>query len=127
MPQRASGVLLHPTSLPGPYGVGDLGAESIDFLDIVFRLEKAFDIKIPRGELFPENIAQAESGLMQDGKVTPAGGAQGQPTNPTLTWTLSSGAVDYEYCYDTIDNGACDTSWVPVGNATSGQRPGPRS
>ena len=35
---------------------GDLGAESIDFLDIVFRLEKAFDIKVPRGELFPENI-----------------------------------------------------------------------
>ncbi len=53
--------------------IGDLGAESIDFLDIVFRLEKAFDIKIPRGELFPENIAQAESGLIQDGKVTPAG------------------------------------------------------
>ena len=37
--------------------VGDLGAESIDFLDIVFRLEKTFDIKIPRGELFPENLA----------------------------------------------------------------------
>ncbi|NIP86861.1 MAG: acyl carrier protein, partial [Planctomycetales bacterium] len=36
--------------------VGDLGAESIDFLDIVFRLEKAFSIKIPRGELFPEDI-----------------------------------------------------------------------
>ncbi len=32
----------------------DLGAESIDFLDIVFRLEKSFGIKIPRGELFPE-------------------------------------------------------------------------
>ena len=35
--------------------VGDLGAESIDFLDIVFRLEKAFSIKIPRSELFPES------------------------------------------------------------------------
>ncbi|NMC21777.1 MAG: acyl carrier protein, partial [Thermogutta sp.] len=33
--------------------VGDLGAESIDFLDIVFKLEKTFNIKIPRGELFP--------------------------------------------------------------------------
>ncbi len=30
---------------------GDLGAESIDFLDVVFRLEKAFNIKVPRGEL----------------------------------------------------------------------------
>lgn len=35
---------------------GDLGAESIDFLDIVFRLEKAFSIKIPKGELFPDDI-----------------------------------------------------------------------
>lgn len=36
--------------------VGDLGAESIDFLDIVFRLEKTFGIKVERGELFPEDI-----------------------------------------------------------------------
>ncbi len=35
---------------------GDLGAESIDFLDIVFRLEKVFSIKIPKGELFPDDI-----------------------------------------------------------------------
>jgi acyl carrier protein len=34
--------------------VGDLGAESIDFLDIVFRLEREFGIKVPRGELFIE-------------------------------------------------------------------------
>lgn len=31
--------------------IADLGAESIDFLDLVFQLEKAFDIKIPRGQL----------------------------------------------------------------------------
>ncbi|WP_437190816.1 acyl carrier protein [Planctomicrobium sp. SH527] len=53
--------------------IGDLGAESIDFLDIVFRLEKAFDIKIPRGELFPENLTAADSGFILDGKVTEAG------------------------------------------------------
>lgn len=53
--------------------VGDLGAESIDFLDIVFRLEKNFNVKIPRGELFPENLAAADSGLVQDGVVTPEG------------------------------------------------------
>jgi len=41
--------------------VGDLGAESIDFLDIVFRLEKAFDIKIPRGELFPRIFSPTRS------------------------------------------------------------------
>ena len=51
----------------------DLGAESIDFLDIVFRLEKNFDIRIPRGELFPENLASADSGFVEDGTVTEAG------------------------------------------------------
>jgi acyl carrier protein len=52
--------------------VGDLGAESIDFLDIVFRLEKAFDIKIARGELVPEDILTSTE-YVQDGKVTPQG------------------------------------------------------
>ena len=52
--------------------VGDLGAESIDFLDIVFRLEKSFDIKIPRGELFPEDIL-TNAQYVQNGKVTPEG------------------------------------------------------
>ncbi len=53
--------------------MGDLGAESIDFLDIVFRLEKNFNIKIPRGELFPENLVAADSGFIVNGKVTPEG------------------------------------------------------
>ena len=52
--------------------VGDLGAESIDFLDIVFRLEKGFDIKIPRGELFPEDVL-TDAKYVQDGRVTEAG------------------------------------------------------
>ena len=52
---------------------GDLGAESIDFLDIVFRLEREFGIKIPRGELFPESIVQGDPEFVQDGKITPKG------------------------------------------------------
>ncbi len=52
--------------------VGDLGAESIDFLDIVFKLEKAFGIKVPREELFPEDILTNAS-YVKDGKVTEAG------------------------------------------------------
>ena len=52
--------------------VDELGAESIDFLDIVFRLEKNFGIKIPRGELFPENLA-ADASFVDDGKVTAEG------------------------------------------------------
>ena len=57
---------------PGATLQGDLGAESIDFLDIVFRLEKAFDIKIERGELFPEDILN-NADFVEDGKVNAAG------------------------------------------------------
>jgi acyl carrier protein len=55
---------------------GDLGAESIDFLDIVFRLEREFGIKIPRGELFPESIFQGDPEFVQDGRVTDRGLAE---------------------------------------------------
>ncbi|MCG8406036.1 MAG: acyl carrier protein [Phycisphaerales bacterium] len=51
---------------------GDLGAESIDFLDIVFRLEKTFGIKIPRGELFPDDILNNPE-YVDGGKMTPKG------------------------------------------------------
>ena len=61
---------------PGATLQGDLGAESIDFLDIVFRLEREFGIKIPRGELFPESIFQGDPDFVQDGKLTPKGMAE---------------------------------------------------
>ena len=54
----------------------DLGAESIDFLDIVFRLEKNFGIKIPRSELFPESLFAPDSGFAENGKVTEKGIAE---------------------------------------------------
>ena len=52
--------------------IKDLGAESIDFLDIVFRLEKVFKIKIPKGELFPEKIL-TDARFVKNGQVTTAG------------------------------------------------------
>jgi hypothetical protein len=52
---------------------GDLGAESIDVLDIVFRLERQFGIKIPRGELFPEELLVESQGLLRDGRLTDEG------------------------------------------------------
>ena len=52
---------------------GDLGAESIDFLDIVFRLEKNFGIKIPRGELFPDEKMFNDAEYVNDGKLTEKG------------------------------------------------------
>ena len=57
---------------PAATMVGDLGAESIDFLDIVFRLEKAFGIKISRGELFPEDVLSSTE-FVSNGKVNAAG------------------------------------------------------
>jgi acyl carrier protein len=53
--------------------MGDLGAESIDFLDIVFRLEKAFGIKIPREELFPAESLMNNQDFISNGKLTEAG------------------------------------------------------
>ena len=56
---------------------GDLGAESIDFLDIVFRLEKKFStpekpFKIEQGELFPENLMK-DTTIVDNGKFTDKG------------------------------------------------------
>ncbi|MBN2138618.1 MAG: acyl carrier protein [Sedimentisphaerales bacterium] len=56
--------------------MGDLGAESIDFLDIVFRLEKAFSIKIPREELFPAESLMNNPDLVSNGKLTEKGLAE---------------------------------------------------
>ena len=53
--------------------MGDLGAESIDFLDIVFRLEKAFGIKIPREELFPAEDLMNNPEFVNNGKLTETG------------------------------------------------------
>jgi acyl carrier protein len=49
---------------------GDLGAESTDFLDIMFRLEREFPIRIPRGELFPEPVSPDDPDFARDDRVT---------------------------------------------------------
>jgi acyl carrier protein len=57
--------------------IGDLGAESIDILDIVFQLEKMLGIKIDRGELVPDDIANDKEGkYVQDNKLTELGIAE---------------------------------------------------
>jgi acyl carrier protein len=52
---------------------GDLGAESIDFLDIVLRREREFGIKIPRGELFPDSIFGDHPEFVREGRITDRG------------------------------------------------------
>ena len=64
----------------------DLGAESIDFLDIMFRLEKAFGIKFPKGEMMPENL-QNDPNFVKDGVVTPAGIAELKTRMPHSDFT----------------------------------------
>jgi acyl carrier protein len=54
----------------------DLGAESIDFLDVLFRLEREFGIRIPRNELFPDSIFQGDPEFVQDGRITERGLAE---------------------------------------------------
>ena len=56
--------------------MGDLGAESIDFLDIVFRLEKSFGIKVPREELFPADSLMSNPEYVNTGKLTDKGLAE---------------------------------------------------
>ena len=76
--QKVQGVLVDALAVdedevtPDATLVGDLGAESIDFLDIVFKLEQAFGFTIGQGELFPENVTQ-DPRFVKDGKVTPEG------------------------------------------------------
>lgn len=56
--------------------VGDLGAESIDILDIIYRLEKNFGIKIDQAELIPSDLINSPEFKQDDGKLTASGVAE---------------------------------------------------
>ncbi len=79
VPARVTKVLVHALGVeeddvkPSATLQGDLGAESIDLLDITFRLEREFGIKIPRGELFPDQASSDAPALMRDGRLTDEG------------------------------------------------------
>ncbi len=81
----------------------DLGAESIDLLDIVFRLERNFGIKIPRGELFPENVSDPD--MVEGGKLTPQGLAEikGRMPYADLTEFSSNPQVDKLFDLYTVE------------------------
>ncbi len=64
----------------------DLGAESIDFLDISFRLEKAFGIKIGKDEMMPAGLTN-DPNFAADDKVTPAGVAELKTRMPYADFT----------------------------------------
>lgn len=81
----------------------DLGAESIDMLDIIFRLERKFGIKIPRGELFPENVSDPD--LTENGKLTPKGLAEMKQRMPYADLSAFEANPDVEKLLDlyTVD------------------------
>ncbi|MBL9141289.1 MAG: acyl carrier protein [Phycisphaerae bacterium] len=73
----------------------DLGAESIDFLDIQFQLEKKFStpekpFKIEQGELFPENM-MSNPDYVKDGKFTDAGMAVLKEKMPHVDLSVFTG------------------------------------
>ena len=64
---------------PNAILMDDLGAESIDFLDIIFRIENAFNIKIPRGGMQKEILSAdglKEEDLVASGTLTSLGREQ---------------------------------------------------
>jgi acyl carrier protein len=81
---------------------GDLGAESIDFLDIVFRLEKAFGIKIPRNEMFPEEIFTNPQ-YVQNNKLTPAGMEELKKRMPHIDFASLEKDPDINNIHFTVD------------------------
>lgn len=77
--------------------VGDLGAESIDFLDITFRVERAFDIRIQKGELFPEGVFDGDPECMDaDGKVTAHGLDKLQAAMPHVALKNGDGSLTFD-------------------------------
>src|SRR5207244_1193560 len=47
---RASGILLHPTSLPSSYGIGDLGDEAFQFVDFLSKAKQTYWLVLPLGQ-----------------------------------------------------------------------------
>ena len=64
----------------------DLNAESIDYLDITFQLEKTFGIKVPPGDLFPQSLF-TDPQYVQNGKITPKGIAELKTRMPFADFT----------------------------------------
>lgn len=86
--------------------MGDLGAESIDFLDIVFRLEKTFGIKIPREELFPAESLMNDPELVSNGKLTEKGLVQLKEKMPHTDITAFENDPDINKLGDLFTVGA---------------------
>jgi acyl carrier protein len=79
----------------------DLGAESIDVLDIIFKLEQAFKIKIGQGELFPEDVMK-DPRYVTGGKVTPLGLAELKTKLPHVDFAKLEQDPDVKKVFDIL-------------------------
>ena len=80
------GMISHMSTRTEPLGVqkvtleasliDDLGAQSIDFLDIVFRIERAFKVKIPRGKIIEQARGDLSAAEFDKGGVVSDAGLQ---------------------------------------------------
>jgi acyl carrier protein len=100
---------------------GDLGAESIDFLDITFRLEREFVIKIPHDELLPALVFQDESAILRNGQMTDLGVATLRSQMPYADWRPVERDRRLNQIYDlfTVDLLSSYIAWKLGGNGQS--------
>ena len=88
----------------------DLGAESIDLLDVVFRLEREFGIEIPRGELFPDFLFRNTGDFVEDGRLTDAGRRQVAEAFPFIDTSALGHATEPRELF-TVDLLAAYVDW----------------
>jgi 4-alpha-glucanotransferase len=99
--QRTSGVLLHPTSLPGPHGSGDLGPEARRFVDFLHAAKQSFWQMLPVGPPgFGHSPYSAESAfagsrllvdlesLVEEGLLDRAA-LQNEPSGSRVDWSAA--------------------------------------
>ncbi len=93
--------------------LGDLGAESIDLLDIAFRLERQFAIAVPGGDVFIEPARLGEADYVRDGRLTNDGRSALRARMPyaDLTGLESDKRLDSVNDMFTVDLLVCYIAW----------------
>ena len=89
----------------------DLGADSLDMLELTFQLEKEFRVKFERDRLFPDWLFYNNSEFVSDGRLTDAGAARlktelpflidvpaGTQARSLLTVGMLAGGIDRARC-----------------------------
>src|SRR5947207_3462762 len=114
--------------------INDLGAESIDFLDIVLRRERAFKVKIPRGKLVEDARGELSEAEFEKGGVVTDAGFQRLKTFlnevPADRFKLPLKVADIPrlftvetFCKIVIRQQKAGSAAVPAGNQPVGPQP----